>query len=280
MTDQVLITAVLAFVGIGLGWLLGRRREQPIPPDPHPGALEHLAADLQRGSVGHSPPDEPTGVAQVRRAVEANWVPVDQSREEALKQALGRIAAFLEGRVQAPLDQVRQGDAALMREGIDRALGGLQDLEFHLREPLTPDETHNLVAVVQQVAREFIADSETGVRFAAPAFPVQARIHKGRFLDAVYLLLNNAGHFGEGTTVDVTIENDDGEATVTIRDRGPGFSAEALERAHDLFYTTRPEALGLGLPFARKIIEGFGGRIDLANHPEGGGVVTVTLPGV
>ncbi|MEK9503543.1 sensor histidine kinase [Gaopeijia maritima] len=279
MTVHILVAVVLALLGIGLGWMLGRGRERPIPPDPHPAALDRLGAELRRGSLGAEDPGEPRGVTEVRRAVAATWIPADQSREEALKQALGRIAAFLEGRVQEPLTRVREGDPGLLREGIDRALGGLQDLEFHLREPLTPDETHNLVSVVQQVAREFIADSETGVRFAAPAFPVQARIHRGRFLDAVYLLLNNAGHFGEGKTVDVTVEKVGDEATVTIRDRGPGFSPEALERAHDLFYTTRPEALGLGLPFARKIIEGFGGRIDLGNHAEGGGVVTVFLPG-
>lgn len=279
MTDPVLVAVVLALVGLGIGWTLGRRRELPVPPDPYPAALDRLAADLRGGRVGEAAHEEPRGIAEVRTVVTSVWVPSDQSREEALKQALGRIAAFLEGRVQNPLIQVRDGDPALLREGIDRALGGLQDLEFHLREPLTPDETHNLVSLVQQVAREFIADSETGVRFTAPAFPVRAHIHRGRFLDAMYLLLNNAGHFGGGKTVDLTIDSVGDEATVTIRDRGPGFGGEALERAHDLFYTTRPEALGLGLPFARKIIEGFGGRIDLANHPDGGGLVTVTLPG-
>lgn len=280
MTDSLTVAVALSLVGIGLGWLLGRGRERPLPPDPHPAALDRLAADLRRGTIGNFEATEPQAIVEVRRVVDEGWVPADRSREEALKQALGRIAAFLEGRVQEPLSRVKEGDPALMREGIDRALGGLEDLEFHLREPLTPDETHNLVQVVQQVAREFIADSETGVRFAAPAFPVQAHIHRGRFLDAIYLLLNNAGHFGEGKTVDVTIDNAGGEATVTIRDRGPGFTEEALARAHDLFYTTRPEALGLGLPFARKIIEGFGGRVDLSNHPDGGGVVTVTLPGM
>lgn len=282
MTVPVFVAVLLALVALGLGWFLGGRRETPAPPpppDPYHPALDRLAASLRAGEPGTPDAGEPAPVASVRRAVESAWIPADQSREEALKQALGRIAAFLGGAVEEPLSRVRDGDADLLREGVDRALGGLKDLEFYLRDPLTPDETHNLVPLLQQVTREFIVDWETGVRFAAPAFPVRAHIHKGTFLDAVYLLLHNAGHFGGGETVDVTVESQGDEARVTIRDRGAGFTDEALERARDLFYTTRPEALGLGLPFARKVIEGFGGHLELGNHADGGAVVTMVLPG-
>lgn len=282
MTVPVFVAALLALVALGLGWFVGARRERPAPPpppDPYAPALEGLAASLRRGDLGTVGSDEPAPVSAVRHAVDSGWIPADQSREEALKQALGRIAAFLGGAVEEPLVKVRDGDADLLREGVDRALGGLKDLEFYLREPLTPDETHNLVPLLQQVTREFIADWETGVRFAAPQFPVRAHIHRGTFLDAVYLLLHNAGYFGEGQTVDVTVEEEGDEARVTIRDRGPGFTDEALERARDLFYTTRPEALGLGLPFARRVIEGFGGHLEVGNHPDGGAVVTMVLPG-
>ena len=279
MTIPVYVAVLTALVALGLGWALGSRRKAPPPPDPYAPALDRLAASLRRGDPGAREMGEPEAVAEVRSAVEAAWIPGDTPREDALKQALGRIAAFLGEAVEGPLQQVKDGDEDLLREGVLRALGGLQDLEFFLREPLTPDETHNLVALLQQVTREFIADWETGVRFAAPAFPVRAHIHRASFLDAVYLLLHNAGHFGGGETVDVTVEDAGADARVTIRDRGPGFTDEALERARDLFYTTRPGALGLGLPFARKVIEGFGGHLELGNHPDGGAVVTMVLPG-
>ena len=279
MTETVIIAAIAALVALSVGWVLGSRRQPEAPPDPYAPALSRLAGKLRAGDAGAREPGEPAGVADVRDAVESGWIPADSSREDALKQALGRIAAFLEGAVESPLRAVRDGDQDLLQEGVDRALGGLKDLEFFLREPLTPDETHNLVALLQQVTREFIGDWETAVRFAAPAFPVRAHIHRSSFLDAVYLLLHNAGHFGGRETVDVTVETVGDEARVTIRDRGPGFTDEALERARDLFYTTRPGALGLGLPFARKVIEGFGGHLEVGNHPDGGAVVTMVLPG-
>ena len=279
MTVSVFVAALIALVALALAWVLGRRPEPELPPDPYAPALSRMAAAIRAGEAGGREPDEPAAISDVRDAVASAWVPVDASREEALRQALGRIAAFLGETVEGPLRAVRDGDADLLREGVDRALGGLQDLEFFLREPLTPDETHNLVALLQQVTREFIGDWETAVRFSAPAFPVRAHIHRATFLDAVYLLLHNAGHFGGRETVDVTVEDSGDEARVTIRDRGPGFTEEALERARDLFYTTRPGALGLGLPFARKVIEGFGGHLEVGNHPDGGAVVTMVLPG-
>lgn len=276
MSVPVYVIPLVALAALVVGWWLAARRT---PEDLYQEPLRHLAANLQDGRVGEARAAEPGPVGEVRAAVQAAWRPRNEEREEALKQALGRIAAFLEESVGAPLSKVRDGDQELLREGVDRALGGLKDLDFFLRDPITPDETHNLVPLAQQAVKEFISDWEVAVRFQAPAFPVEAHIHKGTFMDALYLLLHNAGHFGQGARIDVMVESEGDHAVVTVADRGPGFSSEALQRARDLFYTTRPSSLGLGIPFARKIIEGFGGNLDLSNRPEGGAMVRMTIPG-
>ena len=281
MSDLLIVAILTGAVGVGIGWILGRARQEPPEeiPDVYAGPLERLARGLADGRVPEGQPMEPPVLEQLRTAVSTAWSPVDAERSEALKQALGRIAAFLEESVEAPLKSVREGDRELLVEGVDRALGGLKDLEFFLREPITPDETHDLIPLVQKVTREFIADWEVAVRVQAPAFPVRAHIHKATFMDALYLLLHNAGHFGGGERVDVTVEQDGEHATVSILDQGPGFTAEAMQRAKELFYTTKPTALGLGIPFARKIIEGFGGNLEISNRPQGGASVRLVLPG-
>lgn len=278
MTIPLFVAVIIGLVGIAAGWFLGAggRKE---PDDPYLAPLTRLAEALAEGRVGDALAGDPEPVRRVRHAVAEGWMPVNADREEALKQALGRIAAFLEESVEGPLKKVREGDEELLREGVDRALGGLKDLGFFLRDPITPDETHNLVPLVQQVTREFIADWEVGVRLMAPATPVRAHIHRGTFMDALYLLLHNARTFGEGKRVDVKLEAVDGHAVVTIADQGPGFSPEALQKAKDLFYTTQPTSLGLGIPFARKIVEGFGGNLELSNRAEGGAQVRLTIPG-
>lgn len=263
-------------LALGVGWFLGSRRT---PEDPYSASLELLGTELGEGRIRDARPDDPEAVVRLRRAVDQQWTPRNETRQEALDQALGRIAAFIEESVQKPLQAGKDGDAALMREAIGRALGGIADLEFFLRDPITPDETHNLTPLLQQVTREFIEDWELGIRFTAQQFPVRAHIHRDTFMDAVYLLLHNAAEFGgDAGTVEVRVEEKDGRAVVEILDRGPGFSDEALARARDLFYTTRESALGLGIPFARKIVEGFGGNLELENRPEGGARVRLLLP--
>jgi signal transduction histidine kinase len=271
--------SVLLVIGVLLGaiagWWLGRRRASPPPRDE---GWSRLAGQLQRGELPRATAEAPEELNAVVHAITEQWTPRNAERQQALREALGRIAAFLREEIRGPLEAARSADVARLSDGVNRALGGLDDLDFFLREPLTPDEVHNVTPIVQQVAREFTKDWEVSVRLKAPSSPVRAHIHKGTFMDAVYLLLHNAGQFGGGETVDLSVNAVDGRALIKIRDRGPGFTAEALERAHDLFYTTTESGLGLGIPFARKIIESFGGDIDLENLPEGGAQVSLSLP--
>jgi signal transduction histidine kinase len=63
-----------------------------------------------------------------------------------------------------------------------------------------------------------------------------------------------------------------------VRDSGPGLSADALLRAFEPFYTTRPGGLGLGLSLCETLAVGLGGALAVANRPEGGAEFTLTLP--
>lgn len=263
---------VVAFV---VGWLVGRRWGGGSRAGE---ALRRLADELADGRMPEAGPGAPEGMEEVCRALDRHWASKSAEREQALREALGRIAAFLREGVRDPLRSSLSMDATAQREAIQTAVGAVQDLEFFLREPLTPDETHNLIPVVQRVAREFIQDWEIAVRIQAQAEPVRAHIHRDTFMDAVYLLLHNAGQFGEEQTIDLTVRQEGDLAQVVIRDRGPGFTPEALEHAHDLFYTTTETGLGLGIPFARKIVESLGGSLELSNRAEGGAEVRMVLP--
>lgn len=63
-----------------------------------------------------------------------------------------------------------------------------------------------------------------------------------------------------------------------VHDSGPGFSAEALHRAGQPFFTTRTRGLGLGLSIARAIAQQHGGALRLGNAPGGGGEAELRLP--
>lgn len=85
------------------------------------------------------------------------------------------------------------------------------------------------------------------------------------------------GTYGSETPV-VEVTSGPGGCWLTVADDGPGLSREALARATEPFYTTRDGGMGVGLALCALIVEGHGGRLELANHPEGGGLVTCWFP--
>lgn len=98
-------------------------------------------------------------------------------------------------------------------------------------------------------------------------------------------LLDNAVRYGAGP-LELQAKKSDNALQIELRDHGPGLSQEALERVFDRFYrgdTSRTRAegkggSGLGLTIARAIVETHGGKLEAANHSEGGAVFTIWLP--
>jgi len=62
---------------------------------------------------------------------------------------------------------------------------------------------------------------------------------------------------------------------VEVRDAGTGFTDAG--RAFEPFFTTKPNGMGMGLAICRSIIESHGGRLWMANNPNGGATVSITL---
>lgn len=64
---------------------------------------------------------------------------------------------------------------------------------------------------------------------------------------------------------------------IDVIDTGPGISQEVLARIFDPYFTTKAGGSGLGLPTARRIIEGMGGRLVVATKPGEGTGMSVML---
>jgi len=69
-------------------------------------------------------------------------------------------------------------------------------------------------------------------------------------------------------------------ARITVRDHGPGMSAEERERAFLRFTTSNPNGTGLGLAIVHRLVTANGGTAGLAETPGGGLTVSLDFPGV
>jgi signal transduction histidine kinase len=274
----IVVGLVLGAVGLSLGTSRGRKAGVEEGRREVDAGLQALVESLRRGRI---PSNVTAGTpeAALGKALEEGWAPREVERDAALREAVGRVSAFLQKSVRGPLTGFADNAGAPeLRERINRALGALEDLDFFVREADATRQRTDIGGLAQRVTKEFVHDQGLGVRLLLSDAVVRADVNPGALMDALYLVLHNAARFGGGQTVDVTVSGNGGRATITIRDRGRGFGEEAFRRAFDPFYSTSDDGLGLGLPHARKVVEGMGGRIELRNVPDGGAEVELSFP--
>lgn len=113
-----------------------------------------------------------------------------------------------------------------------------------------------------------------------PALPAVAMA--SRRLEQVFknLLENALQHSPPGGEVWIRASRHPGADWVecTVEDQGPGFPPEDLDRLTEPFFSRRPGGTGLGLSIVQRILDEHGGRLQLGDHPRGGGAVSVRLP--
>jgi len=220
-------------------------------------------------------------------------------RQEQMAK-LGALGAVLAHEVRTPLagikgyaqllgerlsDERSRGFATLIAREAVRLEGLVNDLLDYARQ----DDPSAGVALLDDElilgAWDMVADKTDGrsVKLAL-SIPsgIQVACRPERLRQLMINLLSNALQAlsalpAEGR-VWATVTAGQKRVTLEVRDNGAGFTDEALKRAFDPFFTTRPRGSGLGLALCRKIAEGCGGAISAANAAEGGAVMTVRLP--
>ena len=121
-----------------------------------------------------------------------------------------------------------------------------------------------------------------GVTVLVDPEPAMVDGDPARLRQLVMILVDNAvRHSPRGGTVGVSVRAAGPIAAVEVADQGPGLREEDLPHVFDRFWRA-PGApsggTGLGLAIAKWIVDQHGGRIGVANRPEGGAAFRVELP--
>lgn len=94
------------------------------------------------------------------------------------------------------------------------------------------------------------------------------------------ILDNAAKHGSEGKQIDASISAKKDTVEICIRDYGPGIPEDELPLVKKKFYkgSSKARGSGIGLAVCDEIVQLHGGSLMLDNAPEGGTLVTITLP--
>lgn len=266
-------------VAIFAGWLILR---VSAPLREFASAADRLGRDMRAEPLALSGPAEVADAAAALNLMQERLRRLMENRS----QMLGAISHDL----RTPVTLLR-----LRAE----AIGNRKERETFLR---TLDEMEAMIASVLEFTRATVLDepprqvdlsallgticddmTDTGARVAfEPPDTMPYSCRRVSLKRAFTNLIDNAVKYG--SVAKVTLEQGVDAIIVTIEDEGPGIPEEERQHVfmpfHRLDASRRADAggVGLGLSIAQTIINGHGGRIELANRAEGGLRVRVSLP--
>ncbi len=158
-------------------------------------------------------------------------------------------------------------DARLIREEVDRCQLILDQMSGRAGGSAAeiPSEVA-IDAVLSDVRARLTPDLATRLRISTASGAAAIVVPRAGLVQVLLSLVKNAFDASAATalvTLDISVT--DGGCRVTIEDEGHGMSPEALRRAGEPFYTTKPtgQGFGLGLFLARAFAERCGGSLTL-----------------
>ncbi|MFB3818286.1 MAG: PAS domain-containing sensor histidine kinase [Candidatus Methylomirabilales bacterium] len=296
-------------LGCAPGLAAGRQPEQVLGPD-HPllpllrgaGDAPHLrGVRLEAGrevrAARFALPGPPRGTLLLLQELpppEAASLPAQAAR--LLEH--GRLASDFAHEIRNPLNAVAIHLELLRRDLPGAAAGARRSLEVIGREvgrierlvqglvrclrlgrfELAPLKVSDLL---QQATARLGAEPAGRVASSlAPGAPAVVLADAALLSEALAQLLRNALEASPATgPVLLRAEcGADGGLALGVEDRGPGIPPEELDRVFQLYYSTKPDGPGVGLPLARGIARLHGGHLRLESRPGQGTAAILTLP--
>jgi len=155
-----------------------------------------------------------------------------------------------------------------------------QILNFARPVTLTPRrvDLNGVVPDVLQLLETEIASRSVETRLELHNAPVAGMLDEASIRGAsLNLVLNAVQAMPHGGRLTISTGADNGKLWMVISDTGSGISPDQMRHLFVPFNTTKSRGLGLGMPYAQKIIEHHGGRILVESQQGQGTQVRVEL---
>ncbi len=264
------------------------------PAAPNAGEIELPDGRIMWGTVTAIP-----GVGQVTMLRDiSSFKALDKMKRDFvtafthdLRTPLATVKGYIElVRMDGPVTTRQEEDL----EGITRAANLMKSLIEDLLELSRLEQLNELIREPVRL-EDVIRASLAAIRPLAQSREIDVAINNARknvivegnsvlLSRAVSNLLDNAIKYTPaGGKVQIKLDKQNGQATVSVIDNGPGIKARDLPRVFEKFYRAREEldeipGTGLGLAIVKTIAEQHSGRVWVESQPNTGSVFTIALP--
>jgi two-component system sensor histidine kinase HydH len=158
---------------------------------------------------------------------------------------------------------------------VDQIVNFARPLSLERREV----DLNRVVTDLLQLLEPQLASAHVEPRAELSAEPMSGRLDESSLRSALTnLIINAVQAMNGGGRLSVRTLRDRAGLRVEIADTGTGMTREQVGKIFEAFYTTKAKGLGLGMPYAKKVIEEHGGEIGVESRPGEGTLVTVRLP--
>jgi K+-sensing histidine kinase KdpD len=163
---------------------------------------------------------------------------------------------------------------------LDRIVGNLLSVSRVQAGALNPcQEPERIDQLIRQTADRLNRDGRHPIDVDVPVDLPDVSIDTIQIDQVLTNLLENAIRFSPAESPVSVVASRTGEMVeVVVRDRGPGFSAEAREHLYLPFHSGGQDSTGLGLVVCKAIVEAHGGTIVVRDEVGGGASVGFTVP--
>lgn len=162
-----------------------------------------------------------------------------------------------------------------LTDRVEQILGFARPLKLTRSKQSLTQIVNNVLELLQPQ----ITANEIEVRLSLTEHTFSAMIDESSMRGALMnLILNAIEAMPEGGTLSISAHHVEDRLTLEISDTGPGIGEEEAKNIFQPFYTTKPQGLGLGMPYASRIIEQHGGVIAVASRAGEGTTISVALP--
>jgi len=222
-------------------------------------------------------------------------------RANAAARARDEILAVVSHDLRGPLHAISlatealrdevQGPSARYLGAIERASARAERLIHDLLEASAIENGAIALAKAPidcaSILRQAAADhellaKESGGRITAvvPDQQILVQADRDRVLQVLANLIGNSLKHAKGAPIELTCECNDGNATIIVRDQGPGIGQAELPHVFDRYWSGRAKkgGAGLGLAIAKGIVTAHGGRIVVESQHGEGARFSFTLP--